>query len=163
VALELTQYLTEMSTRFALTMHFFYAWPKRSHYQSIHALLNYRCCCTNAHIIHYFFLFHTLHWDDLPVVVVVVVVVVVCCLQLTINYRNKNSVSMTTPQLKKEQRALPKPCVHRTYVRKVTASRNTIISCHLFSYLTNAILQNNYFGEPTHTYAGAVVIANLCL
>ena len=51
------------------------------------------------------------------------------------------------------------------YVRKVTLSHNTVISCHLFSNLANTILQNNYFGEPTHAYAyaGAVVLANLCL
>jgi hypothetical protein len=80
----------------------------------------------------------------------------------TIKYRNKNSVSLTT-QLKKEQRALPKHCVHWICVRKVTVSHNTVISCHVFSYMTNTILQNNCFGEQTHTYAGAVVLANLCL
>jgi len=75
---------------------------------------------------------------------------------------NKNSVIMSTTQLKKVQTALSKHCVHRIYVRKVTVSHNTVISCHLFSCLANTILQNNYFRETTHTYAGAVVLANLC-
>jgi hypothetical protein len=69
---------------------------------------------------------------------------------------------MSTTQMKKVQRALSKNCVHRMYVKKVTVSHNTIISCHLFSCLANTILHNNYFRETTHTYAGAVVLGNLC-
>jgi hypothetical protein len=65
-------------------MPFFNAWPIRSHCQIILVLLNHLCFSTNVHIVHYF-LFHTLHWNDLPVVIVVIVVdvnvddIVRCC------------------------------------------------------------------------------------